>query len=65
MDSLDMNIYIILETEYKRKHEIPLEWYSVNCIKLKCEILAKALNNNLKVEETEEYKHMMEVNKDE
>ena len=58
-NELDKNVCVILETEYLNKyHELPVEWYQLDDYKLKNEIISKAINNNLKVTEIEEYKKL-------
>ena len=44
--NLDLNIYAILETRYKKLYELPVDWYKIVDIKLKNEILSQALNKN-------------------
>ena len=62
MDDLDYQLYVLAEISYKKEHPeikeedlFPLDWYATNNYKLKSEIIAKALQNKILIEETEEY----------
>lgn len=60
MDELDYNLYTIAELRYKEKYNekkdvFPTDWYSSHNYKLKTEIIAEALKNNIPIEETNLY----------
>jgi hypothetical protein len=65
MDDLDYKLYVLAELSYKKEHPeineedlFPKDWYSTRNYKLKSEIIAKALNNNILIEQVEEYNLM-------
>lgn len=60
MTNEDLNLYVIAELKYQKMHNnekdiFPIDWYSSNNYKLKTEIIAEAIKNNLKIEETKLY----------
>lgn len=60
MDEMDLNLYVIAELNYKKRHNnqkniFPNNWYSNNNYKLKTEIIAEAIKKNIKIEETDLY----------
>ena len=60
MEQDDFNLYVIAEMTYKKRHQedanqFPMDWYSSKNYKLKTEIIAEALKNNIRVDETELY----------
>ena len=60
MEESDFNLYVIAEMTYKKRHQedanpFPMDWYSSKNYKLKTEIIAEALKNNIRVDETELY----------
>ena len=57
--NLDLNIYAILETRYKKLYELPVDWYKIVDIKFKNEILSQALNKNKKKEELKIYNNII------
>ncbi len=59
MNNLDMNICIVLEMDYKKTYQLPKDWDEID-IHTKCELLGKALTNNKRIEDLEEYKKIGE-----
>ncbi len=62
MEKEDYNLYVIAELAYQKKHinesdSFPVDWYSSANYRLKTEIIAEALKNNIKIEETDLYKN--------
>lgn len=56
----DFNLYIIAELTYKKRHAnienlFPFNWYSSKNYRIKTEIIADALKNNIKIEDTNLY----------
>jgi hypothetical protein len=65
LENLDYQLYVLAELSYKKEHPeineedlFPKDWYSTRNYKLKSEIIAKALNNNILIEQVEEYNLM-------
>ncbi len=58
-DNLEFNIYLMLEIKYQKKFgkSFPVDWYSSTDYKLKIEIITEALDNNIKIEETNKYRN--------
>ena len=57
MEMEDYNLYVIAELSYKKKYKnekdiFPIDWYSNRNYKLKTEIIAEAIKNNIKIEDT-------------
>lgn len=63
--SLDLNIYTILETCYKQRNSLPSKWNKILDIKLRNELISKALNTNQKIEDLEIYKQIIRNKEDE
>ena len=62
MDELDFNLYVLAELKYKKIHNnekniFPIDWYSSKNYKLKVEIIAEAIKNNIKINETSLYQN--------
>ena len=62
MEKEDYNLYIIAELTYKKRHPneeklFPTDWYSSTNYKLKTEIIAEAIKNNIPIEETSLYQN--------
>ena len=62
MDELDLNLYTLAELKYKKIHNnenniFPIDWYSNKNYKLKVEIIAEAIKNNIKINETSLYQN--------
>ncbi len=62
MEKDDQDLYIIAEITYKKKHInenniFPIGWYKSKNYKLKTEIIAEAIKNNIKIEETNLYQN--------
>lgn len=60
MTEEDLNLYIMAELTYKKKHGnkdnlFPVDWYSSKNYKLKIEIIAEAIKNNIEIENTNLY----------
>ncbi|MBQ8534888.1 MAG: hypothetical protein IJ463_04305 [Bacilli bacterium] len=53
--NLDLNIYTILETRYKKTQFLPKHWDKIEDIKIKIELLSEALNKNKSIEELSLY----------
>ena len=62
MNKDDFNFYVVAELAYKKKYNkgdniFPFDWYSSQNYKLKTDILAEALKNNIKIADTELYQN--------
>lgn len=62
MNKEDFDLYVIAELAYKKKYNgeeniFPADWYSSQNYKLKIEIIAEALKNNIKIEDTDLYQN--------
>lgn len=55
---MDINIYTILEVEYKKRYNLPNYWYQIDDYKVMIEIISKAINSNKKIEDIEEYQKL-------
>ena len=62
-DKVDYDLYVLSEIAYKDKHKLENEedifpdgWYSSTDYKLKVEIIAQAIENDLLIKETALYK---------
>lgn len=53
--NLDLNIYTILQTRYTKTRTLPNDWYKIEDIKLKIELLSEALNKDKNIEELKLY----------
>ena len=65
-DKLDYDLYVLAEINYQDNNKLqtdkilfPEGWYSMNNYKLKTEILAQALENNLLIKDTPIYKEAL------
>ena len=61
--NLDLNVYTVLVTKYKRKYELPQKWEEMDDIKIKIELLSQALNREIKIEELKIYQKIIEEQK--
>ena len=66
-DELDYQLYVIAELSYKKAHPeieeeelFPIEWYGYNNYKLKTEIIAEAIKDNILVNEVPSYNELIE-----
>ena len=61
-DDIDYQLNILAELNYKKAHEgeedvFPENWYSSDDYYLKNIIIAEALKNNIRIEDTEKYRN--------
>jgi hypothetical protein len=66
-DDMDYKLYVLAELRYKKEHPgienedlFPADWYSNRNYKLKTEIIASAIKNNISIEEVPEYMNIKE-----
>ena len=57
-ESLGFTICFILESKYKEIYNLPSNWNKID-LATKCELLGKALNNEKKIEDLEEFKELV------
>ena len=60
MENDDLNLYIMAELTYKKKYGnkdnlFSIDWYSSKNYRLKTEIIAEAIKNNIEIENTNLY----------
>lgn len=60
MENDDLNLYIMAELTYKKKYDnkdnlFSIDWYSSKNYRLKTEIIAEAIKNNIEIENTNLY----------
>lgn len=67
MDELDYKLYVLAELNYKKAHPgmseeelYPTDWFSINNYKLKSEIIAEAIKENVLVQDTKRYQSRQE-----
>lgn len=62
LEDLDYQLYVLAELRYIKEHPeidenelFPKDWYSTTNYKTKTEIIAKAIQNKVMIEDLEEY----------